>query len=132
MAVRPSAAALVTRGALYTYLRPRLAQDAKPHCMAMIERAVSGVTSRNYGNQQPKIVNALRRFTQGRLAQDNGIEDLASLLSALSPAVQQADQAPGLGQIATNPSGSAGGGMVTPAPDQGGSTHDIVAKIKAY
>jgi len=130
MATRLSPAALLARGALFTYLQPRLAMDAKPLAMKMIVRATDGVTSKNFGQRQRAIVNSLRRTTQGRLAQDDGISDLASLLSALKPAAEQADQAPGLGQIASAPGGSAGPGMVSPSPDA--EPHDTVANIKAY
>jgi len=130
---RITPAAMMVRGALYSYLRPRLAMDAQPRCMAMVSRAVDGVTSRNYNAKRPQIANALRRSTQGRLAQDNGISDLAALLSALAPEAQQADQAPGLGQIASNPSGSAGP-MTSAAPPMAseGESEDILAKVKAY
>jgi hypothetical protein len=117
---RFSPAAQYVRGALVAYLKPRLAMDSQPHCTAMIDRAVSGLTSRNFNQRQEPIRRALQRYTQGRLAQDNGINDLAALLGALAPEASQADQAPGMGQINTNPGGSAGPMSVTPSPDQGG------------
>jgi hypothetical protein len=117
---RFSPAAQYTRGALLAYLRPRLAMDSQPACGAMIDRAVQGLTGRNFQQRQTAVVNSLRRFTQGRLAQDNGIEDLAALLGALAPGAAEADQAPGLGQIQSNPGGSdPGGGSAGATPMMG-------------
>ena len=127
---RVSPAAMMARGALMVYLRPRLAMDSRQHCMNMVDRAVGGLTSANFRQSQSKIINSLRRATQGRLAQDNGISDLAALLGALSPQVEQADQAPGMGQIASAPGGSAGPMGVSPMPDA--EPQDTVANIKAY
>jgi hypothetical protein len=124
-----SPAAMVTRGALKAYIQPRLAQDAQPNCMTMIDRSIQGLTSKNFATSQKTIVSNLRRLTTGRLAMDIDITGLAALLSALKPEAESADadQAPGLGQIASNPGGSAGPGMV-----QEGESEDVVAKIKAY
>jgi hypothetical protein len=130
MAARLSPAALVTRGSLFTYLEPKLAMDS----VGTIDYTslVQGLTGRNFKARSQLVERAVRQATRGKLAMDNNMEDLASLLSALAPQAAEADQAPGLGQIASAPGGSAGPMTATPSPDQGGSTQDIVAKIKAY
>jgi hypothetical protein len=119
---------MVAKGALFTYLGSRMAQDARAAADPLLNNLVSGLTSKNYAAKRPALVNAVQRAMQGRLAQDADIKDLANLLDALAPAVENADQAPGLGQIATNPGG---GAATAPAagPDAG---EDIIAQIKQY
>lgn len=131
--VRLSPAALVTRAGLFTYLHPRLAQDSKLSGAAY-NSMVRGLTSKNYGARMPLVRQAVEHAVDGKLAMDDGIADLATLLQALKPQAEMADQAPGLGQINANPGGSAGPMSITGSPDQGGGspTQDIVAKIKAY
>lgn len=130
MAVKLSPAALVTKAALFTFVEPSLAQDAKR--TIDYDQIVKGLTSKNFTGRGRFVMQAVRQATDGKLAMDDGIADLASLLSALKPQVEQADQAPGLGQLASAPGGSAGPMGMSPSPDQGGSTHDILAKVKAY
>jgi hypothetical protein len=124
-----SPAAMVAKGALFTYLKPRMATDSK----LSINPLVSGLTSANWNQKRPALVSAVRRAVTGRLAADANISDLASLLDALAPAVENADQAPGLGQIASNPGGSAGAmPAAVPGSTDAGSTEDVVAQIKQY
>jgi hypothetical protein len=133
---RITPAGMVAKSALFTYLTPRLAQDAKLD----YNRMVAGVTSKNYRAKRGDILKAVHAATKGRLAQDADIQDLANLLDALSPSAGMADA-----EMATMPNGgppmAAQPPMQPPAPpppmqpqegqdvDEPG---DIVAKIKAY
>ena len=89
--VRISPAGMVARGALFTYLTPRLAQDAK---LPNLTKLTKGVTSRNYSRSIPGLDRAIRQAVRGRLARDADISDLADLLNALRPGMEQADQMP--------------------------------------
>ena len=80
-------AALVARSALFTYLTPRLAQDSQINYTSL----VTGVTSKSFRDKKADIVKSVRGATRGKLAQDADIMDLANLLDALSPSVEQAD-----------------------------------------
>jgi hypothetical protein len=52
---------------------------------------VNGVTSKNYNAKKPAMVAAVKKVTDGKLAEDADIMDLANLLDALSPSAGQAD-----------------------------------------
>ena len=125
--VRISPAGMVARGALFTYLTPRLAQDAR---LPNLSTLTKGVTSRNYARVIPALDKAIRTAMKGRMAKDADISDLADLLNALKPGMEQADAMP----MQTPMQGGGGGGMAPVAPGGGGDgeSDDIVAKIKAY
>src|SRR5215467_2807097 len=125
--VRISPAGMVARGALFTYLTPRLAQDAR---LPNLSTLTKGVTSRNYARAIPALDKAIRAAMKGRMAKDADISDLADLLNALKPGMEQADAMP----MQTPMQGGGGGGMAPVAPGGGGDgeSDDIVAKIKAY
>jgi hypothetical protein len=120
--VRISPAGMVARGALFTYLTPRLAQDAR---LPNLSNLTKGVTSRNYARAIPALDKAIRTAMKGRMAKDADISDLADLLNALKPGMEQADAMP----MQTPMQG--GGGAVAPGGGDGESD-DVVAKIKAY
>lgn len=71
---------LVAKGALMTYLAPRLAQDAKVDLTAVL----AGVTAKNFTERSPTIVTALTAATKGKLAQDADLEDVAEMLEAVA------------------------------------------------
>src|SRR5262245_3165604 len=87
-----SPAALVTQAALFTYLQPRLAQDAKIDYNPF----VAGITSKNYRSQRPVIANRVKTAAKGKLAQDASLEDLNNLLDALCGNTETADAAAGM------------------------------------
>jgi hypothetical protein len=88
-----SPAAMMLRGALLCYLRPRLRSEYKPGVMRMIDTVVAGVTSRRYDAYIPAILARVRRVTTGKLAPDSGIEDLPALLAVLADEIKRADRA---------------------------------------
>jgi hypothetical protein len=127
-------AAMVAKGALLTYLTPRLAQDAAPLDYNSIVR---GVTSKNFNSRKTDIIKTVKYATKGKLAKDADIQDLANLLDALSPSAGQADVEGGM-----MPQGGGGpppmqtepnaGPPMGASPEEDGEPEDVVAKIKAY
>lgn len=77
--VKLSRAAAVSLGALAVYLAPKLAKDAKLD----ITPAIADLTSKNFKEQKPKIVEALKKLTTGKLAQDADIDGVLDLLDKL-------------------------------------------------
>lgn len=77
--MKTSRKALVARGALATYLRPKLAQDAKIDLRA----ALLGTTAVNWPTAKPTIIARVKAMTAGKLAQDASLEDMHGLLDSL-------------------------------------------------
>lgn len=75
----PSRRALVTQGALTAYLLPLLAEDAEID----LAPALRGVTNKNFAKRVPKIVAAVEKMCEGKLAADADIGDVAEMLDAL-------------------------------------------------
>lgn len=69
--------ARVTKGALFTYLAPRLAQDARID----LDSIVAEITHKNFN--RPALATALRRSTAGNLAADADLNDVAEFLEAV-------------------------------------------------
>jgi hypothetical protein len=115
-----SPAALVARGALFAYMAPRLAQDAKFDYDAVVK----DVTSKNFKEQKQPILDAVTAGTKDKLAKDADISDLANLLDALSPQAEQADAMTLEPNSAVPLKKTAGEDDVDP--------EDTVSKIKAY
>jgi hypothetical protein len=116
-----SPAALVARGALFTYIVPRLAQDAKFDYDAVVK----DVTSKNFKEQKQPIIDAITAAKDKQiLAKDADISDLANLLDALSPQAEQADAMTLEPNSAVPARRTAGEDDVDP--------EDTVSKIKAY
>jgi GNAT superfamily N-acetyltransferase len=113
-------AALVARSALFTYLTPRLAQDAKFDYDAVVK----DVTSKNFKDHSKTILDAVTASTKDKLAKDADISDLANLLDALSPQAEQADAMTLDPNSAVPLKKTAGEDDVDP--------EDTVSKIKAY
>ena len=76
---RLSPRAAAAFGALTAHLAPRLAQDAKLD----VTPALSGVTSKTWKSDKPRIVAAVTRAASGKLAADAEIGDLVQLLDKL-------------------------------------------------
>lgn len=123
---RISPAGMVARGALFTYLTPRLAKDAKVNINALVR----GVTSRNYAKSIPAMDKAIKAAVKGKLAKDADISDLAELLNALKPNMTEADAIP----MAPQGAPPAPAPAASPAPIGGpdGESEDIVSQIKMY
>jgi hypothetical protein len=138
---RMTPAALVAKSALFTYLAPRLAEDGALNYDALVR----GVTSKNYKSKRGAIRQAVTQATDGKLAQDADIQDLANLLDALSPSVGQADQQAMPMQAAAPAPAMQGAPPPMQTPPNSGppmaaqkgegqddEKSDVVAKIKAY
>jgi uncharacterized protein len=80
----------VAMGALMIALRPKLAMDAQIDLAPLFK----GVTSKNFKEKKPAIVEGVTQLTAGKLAQDASINDVAALLDSLDgvePAEAAAD-----------------------------------------
>lgn len=78
----PSRKAAVMEGALFAYLRPKLAQDAKVDFKPIL----ANVTDTNFAKSKGVIVERVKKATAGKLAQDADIGDLVQLLNGLEGA----------------------------------------------
>ena len=86
--IRLSPTAHDVKGVLFTYLAPRLAQDAKLELSPLLE----GLTARNFAGKAPLITAAIQAKYKGRLAKDADLEDLAELLEAVVPLVKEEEE----------------------------------------
>lgn len=66
----------VAQSALMVYLRPKLAQDAKID----LTLALAGVTSKNFVDKRPSIIEGVKKATAGKLAADAKLDDIAVAL----------------------------------------------------
>lgn len=74
-----SRTAAVTLGALAVFLSPKLALDAKLD----ITPAIAGLTAKNFKTMKTKIVDALTKLVEGKLAKDASIDGVVELLDKL-------------------------------------------------
>ncbi len=95
--------AVSTRGALYAYLKPRLAVDAKLDLNAIL----AGVNAANFTARKPFIASAVRSAASGNLAQDADVEDVGEILDQIEELAAEAGEA-------VEGTGAEGGG---PDPD---------------
>jgi hypothetical protein len=72
----------LTVSALHSYLRPRMALDAKLD----LTTPLTGVTGKNFKEKAPGILAALTKQTKGKLAKDAKIDALEDLLEMVSEA----------------------------------------------
>lgn len=77
-------------GALLTYLKPRLAQDAKVD----LTEALTGLTSKNFKDKRTSIVTSLKTATSGKLAKDANIDDIVDVLEAIESIAPAEDMEP--------------------------------------
>lgn len=73
----------VTVGALVSYLRPRLAMDAKKPVPVSLAIALDGVTGKNFASKKPAIAASIRAQAKGHLAQDASLDDVEKVLDLL-------------------------------------------------
>lgn len=71
--------AATATGALMTYLKPKLAQDAKIDLTPIL----AGVTAKNFKAKQTDIMSGLTTATSGKLAKDATLDGVADVLTAL-------------------------------------------------
>jgi len=81
-ALSPRAA--IAAGAIFTYVRPRLAQDAKIDLKSVLLPMRGG---KSFHDSKDAIANAVRSVTKDKLAQDADIDDIAHLLDAIENVV---------------------------------------------
>lgn len=79
------AARQVSVGALMTYLRPRMAMDARPLLPKLIPMAkvFEGVTGANFKAKSPVIAKRVRELAGAKLAKDANLDDMEKVLSML-------------------------------------------------
>ena len=125
----PSRKAAVMEGALFAYLRPKLAQDAKVDFKPIL----ANVTDANFAKSKGVIVDRVKKATAGKLAQDADIGDLVQLLNGLEGSVEakdgESDWAPpmeigaGTEAASTYATGGASTGNSGPEPTDTSSEH---------
>lgn len=71
--------AAVAKGALLTYLRPKLAADAKIDLSSVL----AGITAKNFVEKKPTIIAGVTKLVTGKLAKDAKLEDMHSFLDSL-------------------------------------------------
>jgi hypothetical protein len=71
--------AMLVKGALTAYLRPKLATDAKID----LNKILVDVASDNWKKNRPNVVTALKAAAAGKLAADANLDDVVELLDAL-------------------------------------------------
>lgn len=71
--------AAVAKGALLTYLRPKLAADAKIDLASVL----AGITAKNFVEKKPAIIADVTKLVTGKLAKDAKLEDMHSFLDSL-------------------------------------------------
>lgn len=79
--------AAIAAGALYTYLRPRIAMDHKTIDVKACLLPMRG--GRTFKDAKGEIANAVRAVAKGRLAMDADIDDVANLLDAIESVVDE-------------------------------------------
>jgi uncharacterized protein len=94
----------VALGALMIALRPKLAMDAQIDLAPLFK----GVTSKNFREKRPAIVEGVTALTVGKLAQDASIGDVAALLDSLdgvepAEAAAENDAIEGLPEVGKGP-----------------------------
>lgn len=93
MAIKPvkksplSRRALAVSTALGLGLKPRLAQDAQIDLRPLVEK----ITAKNWKASKPKLVEALKAATAGKLAQDADLQDVVGMLDMLDEVAEEAD-----------------------------------------
>jgi hypothetical protein len=73
-----------------SYLRPKLAQDAKIDLAPVFK----GLTLKNLDERRPEIIREIRKLTKGKLAQDASIGEIAEVLDLLEAHPDTGEDAP--------------------------------------
>ena len=81
----PTRAAAMAQGALLTYLRPKMATDAKIDLGSVLK----GVSAKTFASQKGSIKVALDAALKGKLAKDADISDVTELLDALEGVIPE-------------------------------------------
>lgn len=81
MRTQLSPTAVFVQGALTTFLVPKLAQDTK---LPALEPALAGVTSKNFTEMKPKILEGIKSaFKDVKLAKDASLDDMHGFIDRL-------------------------------------------------
>lgn len=86
--VRLSPRATFVKGAIYTYLRPRMAEDS---AMIPLDPIVRDITAKAF--DRPRLVTAIRAAAAGNLAADADLEDLPEMLQNIESLAGEASEA---------------------------------------
>jgi hypothetical protein len=79
VAVIPTRKSALVQGALVTFLRPRMAKDAKIELAPLLR----GITHKNFAAKKKELAAKITEATKGKLAKDANIEGLVELIDAL-------------------------------------------------
>jgi len=123
----PSRKAALTEGALFAYLRPKLAQDAKLDFKPIL----ANVTDANFKASKGVIVDRVKKATEGKLAQDADIGDLVQLLNGLEGSSPEAGidaEAPLLDDLEATPAEA----EVAAPPDDAAGVNSGLDELKAF
>jgi len=72
-------------GALMTFLRPKMAADAKIDLTPIL----ADLTKKNFSAKKPVVIDGLKKALAGKLAQDADLEGIADVLEAVAPLLQE-------------------------------------------
>ncbi len=111
-----SRTALLTLGTMAAAVAPLMAQDQKLPDMVPI---VADVTTKNFKESKPKVLAALTKALEGKLAKDASIEGVAKLLDALEGGAKDEDEP-------VDPE------MIGIAPEEAATDDDPLAKLKEF
>jgi uncharacterized protein len=117
--------ALTAKGALFAYLAPRMAQDAKLD----ISSALADVNAKNFKTTKAGIVPAIQKLlTKGKLAQDASPEEMQKIIDLIDKEVDSEEMESDEIPEATDPSAAA-----EPVAKEGvDEENPEVAKIMAH
>jgi len=84
-ATAPTRFSAFAQGAVSTYARPKLAQDAKVDLRPLFD----GLTAKNYHARKPHLALALKGALHGKLAKDADLGDVEQMLDRVEEAVEE-------------------------------------------
>jgi len=79
MKTKLSRKAVLAKGALTAFLKPKLATDAKLDLVSLL----AGITSQNWKSRKAALVSALTAASKGKLAADANLDDVTGFLDSL-------------------------------------------------
>lgn len=80
--------AVVAKGALLAYLRPKMAKDARLDLNAIL----AGVDAKNFTAKKPVILADVRKAMQGKLAQDAKLDDMEEAVDSVEKEEEADDE----------------------------------------
>ncbi len=98
---------MVTVSALHSYLKPRLALDAKVEMAKIFD----GVTGKNFKDKKPAIVEQIKAQTKDKLAKDANLNDVEKVLDMLEKHEVEEGTDESVSEAQHNAMGAAAGGV---------------------